>query len=165
MKKLSDPFGLGALERFATSFRADYRFGPLNIMVLLAICLAGLSIHVAVYPFDIKVVITMLGTALSLAVLLRLSQVWETALIFTTLAGLFTFLRHRPESAILVGAVVAAGILAPCIQMAYRSSWNQERAISSSISLKYVISTARRSDASWTFPGTCRRATAPSRAG
>ncbi len=120
MKKLNDPFGLGALERFATSFRADYRFGPLNIMVLLAICLAGLGIHVTVYPFDIEVVITVLGIALSLAVLLRLSQVWETALILSTVAGLCTYLRHRPESTILVGAVVAAGILAPCIQMAYQ---------------------------------------------
>ncbi len=120
MKKLSDPFGLGALERFATSFRADYRFGPLNIMVLLAICLAGLSLHMAVYPFDINVVITLMGIALSLAVLLRLSQVWEAALIFSTLAGLCTYLRHRPESVILVSAVVAAGLLAPCIQMAYQ---------------------------------------------
>jgi regulator of protease activity HflC (stomatin/prohibitin superfamily) len=120
MKKQSDPFGLGALERFATSFRADYRFGPINITVLLVICLVGLSVHLAVYPFDIQVVLTMLGAALSLAVILRLSQVWEAALILSTVAGLYTYLRHRPDSAILISAVVAAGILAPCVQMAYQ---------------------------------------------
>ena len=46
MKKTSQ-FGLGALERFATSFHADFRFAPINIMVLLAICLAGLVVHAA----------------------------------------------------------------------------------------------------------------------
>jgi regulator of protease activity HflC (stomatin/prohibitin superfamily) len=120
MKKTSSQFGLGALERFATSFHADYRFAPINIMALLAICIAGLVAHVMVYPFDIDVVITMFGAALSLAVLLRVCQIWETAIVLTTVAGLVTYLRHRPESAILVAAVVLAGLISPTIQMAYQ---------------------------------------------
>jgi hypothetical protein len=34
-----------SLERFSTTFVADYRFGPLNILLLLMICLAGLGLH------------------------------------------------------------------------------------------------------------------------
>ena len=55
--------GLGKLERFATGFRADYRFGPVNIMVLVAIALIGLGIHLAVYPFRLEVVIAIVVTA------------------------------------------------------------------------------------------------------
>ena len=33
MGKQSMSLGLGSLEHFATSFRADFRFGPLNILV------------------------------------------------------------------------------------------------------------------------------------
>lgn len=120
MRKLGEHFGLGALERFAQSFHADFRFAPINIMVLLAILLAGLGAHFAVYPFDLDVVITILGIAIGLAVILRLSQIWESALILTTLAGFGTYLRHRPEGWILVLAAALAGLLSPCIQMAYQ---------------------------------------------
>ena len=120
MKKESTQFGLGALERFATSFRADFRFGPINMVVLLAICLGGLVLHLVIYPFDLQVVITMLATALILAVTLRCSQIWESALILATLAGLAIYLRHRPDSWILVTAAVVAGLASPCIQMAYQ---------------------------------------------
>ena len=120
MKKQSSQSGLGALEQFATSFRADFRFGPINMVVLLAICLGGLVLHLVIYPFDLQVVITMLATALILAVTLRCSQIWESALILATLAGLAIYLRHRPESWILVSAAVVAGLASPCIQMAYQ---------------------------------------------
>ena len=50
---------LDALERFATSFRADFRFSPLNIMILITLCLLGLVIHLTVYPFSLETVITM----------------------------------------------------------------------------------------------------------
>ena len=122
MSKLSGrgQFGLGALERFATSFRADFRFGPINILVLLTICLVGLVSHLAMYPFDLQVVLTSAGAALSLAVLLRICQIWEASLIYTAVAGLATYLRHRPESEILVAAVILAGLFSPCIQMAYQ---------------------------------------------
>jgi regulator of protease activity HflC (stomatin/prohibitin superfamily) len=120
MKKRIDQFGLGSLERFATSFRADFRFGPINIMILLAMTIAGLAIHVSIFPFDIEVVITLLGLALVLAVSLRCAQIWEAALILSTLAGLTAYLLHRPESPVLVATVVLAGLLSPAIQMAYQ---------------------------------------------
>ena len=45
MKKKVGPFSLGALEHFATSFRADFRFGPINVMALLATCLAAINTY------------------------------------------------------------------------------------------------------------------------
>ncbi|MCP4659750.1 MAG: slipin family protein [bacterium] len=62
-----------------------------------------------------------MGSALVLAVLLRLSQVWEAALLLSTVAGFVAYLRHREDEWwILVIAVVLAGLVAPCIQMAYQ---------------------------------------------
>jgi regulator of protease activity HflC (stomatin/prohibitin superfamily) len=111
---------LDALERFATSFRADFRFAPLNIMILIALCLLGLVIHLAVYPFSIEAVITMIGTAIVLAIGFRLFQIWESVVVFTTGAALGVYLQHRPEAWILVTTVVVAGLVCPCIQMAYQ---------------------------------------------
>ena len=125
MQQQKDRFGLGALERFSSSFSADFRFGPLNILIVVAVCLAGLVVHLATHEFELEVVLTMLGAAVGLAVLFRLSQVWEAVLILTTLAAFGAYLRHRPDSALLVAAVVVAGLLAPCIQVAYQ--W--ERAV------------------------------------
>jgi regulator of protease activity HflC (stomatin/prohibitin superfamily) len=111
---------LDVLERFAVSFRADYRFGPLNIALVIGLCLAGLVAHLAVYEFHLEAVLTMASAALVLAVVLRLSQIWESALVLTTLIAFGAYLRHRPESWILVGAAVLAGLLSPCIQAAYQ---------------------------------------------
>jgi len=120
MNKSLSASKLGALERFATSFHADFRFGPLNIMILVLLCLLGLVIHLSVFPFRLPVVITMVTMALGLSVLFRLSQIWEAVLVFTTVAALWTYLSHRPESLILVISIVTAGLVAPCIQMAYQ---------------------------------------------
>lgn len=113
-------FGLGALEKFSSSFSADFRFGPFNILIVVAVCLVGLVAYLATHEFDIEVVLTMLGAAVGLAVLFRLSQVWEAVLILTTLASFGAYLRHRPDSVLLVSAIAAAGLLAPCIQVAYQ---------------------------------------------
>jgi len=120
MKKSSGGTKLGALERFATSFHADFRFGPLNIMVLVIICLLGLVIHLSVFSFRLEVVISMVGIALVLSIIFRLSQIWEAVLISATMAALWTYLHHRPESWILVISVVTAGLAAPCVQLAYQ---------------------------------------------
>jgi regulator of protease activity HflC (stomatin/prohibitin superfamily) len=120
MKKSSNRSKLGALELFATSFHADFRFGPLNIMILVALCLIGLIIHLSVFPFRLQVVITMVGIALCLSILFRLSQIWEAVLVLTTMAALWTYINFRPESWILVISVVATGLIAPCIQLAYQ---------------------------------------------
>ncbi|MFH2006193.1 MAG: slipin family protein [bacterium] len=120
MSRHGNQLGLGALERFATSFRADFRFGPFNIMILLLLCLGGLAAHLAIQPFELKVVIMLFATALTLAACLRVCQVWEASLLLTPMAGLFIYLQSRPDSWILVIAVVVAGLLAPCVQMAYQ---------------------------------------------
>ena len=101
-RKIVGLSGTEALERFSTNFAADYRFAPLNILVLLLVCLAGLGLHLVVHPFALGVVVDMLAVALGLAFLLRVTQVWESALLFTTVAALYLFLRHRPESEVLV---------------------------------------------------------------
>ena len=119
MNKMSQ-MKLDALDRFATSFRADFRFAPLNIMILVVLCLGGLVVHLAVFPFRIEVVITMIGIAIGLAVSFRLFQIWDAVVVFTTGAALLTYLRHRPEAWVLVTAVVVAGLLSPCLQMAYQ---------------------------------------------
>jgi len=111
---------LSALERFSTTFIADFRFGPLNIMILVCVCLVGLIVHVNVYPFRIESVITMISAALGMSVVFRVAQIWETVLVVTTLAALGTYLYHRPESWILVTTIVVGGIIAPCIQIAYQ---------------------------------------------
>jgi regulator of protease activity HflC (stomatin/prohibitin superfamily) len=108
------------LERFAISSRADYRFAPLNIMILIALCLAGLVVHLVVKPFSLEAVITMIGSAIVLATFFRLFQVWESVVVFTTAAALYVYLRHRPEAWVLVTTVVVAGLLCACIQMAYQ---------------------------------------------
>ncbi len=123
--KSSSSMSMGSLDKFSSGFRADFRFGPLNIMILISICFAGLFAQLAIYPFRLSAVITMITTALVLAGLYRLTQVWESVAILTTLAALGVYLRHRPESEILMIAVVLAGLIAPCIQMAYQ--W--ERAV------------------------------------
>jgi regulator of protease activity HflC (stomatin/prohibitin superfamily) len=120
MTKTSPSMRLDVLEKFATSFRADFRFAPINIMVLVVICLAGLLAHLAIFPFELQAVITMIGIAIVLSAVLRVFQVWEAVLIFTTMAALYTYLEHRPSSWIMVTAVVIAGLLAPCLQMAYQ---------------------------------------------
>jgi SPFH domain / Band 7 family len=117
--------GTEALERFSTTFAADYRFGPLNILVLLLLCLTGLGVHLVLHAFELATVIDVLAVALSLAFLLRVTQIWESALLFTTVAALYLFLRHRPESEILVATVIVAGFLSPALQMA----WQWERAV------------------------------------
>ncbi len=123
--KSNSSMSMGSLDKFSSGFRADFRFGPLNIMILVSICFAGLFAQLAMYPFRLSAVITMITIALVLAGLYRLTQIWEAVAILTTLSALGVYLRHRPESEILIISVVLAGLISPCIQMAYQ--W--ERAV------------------------------------
>jgi hypothetical protein len=111
---------LKALEQFAASFHADFRFSSINVMALITLCLTGLILHLCIFPFSLSVVITIVSVALALSLIIRISQIWEVVLIFTALAAVVTYLRHRPESWILVSFVTAAGIITPCIQIAYQ---------------------------------------------
>lgn len=120
MLKNKDSSRLKALERFATTFMADFRFGPINIVILVLISLIGLSIHLSLHDYNIEVVLIMIGLTLGMAVCFRLVQIWETVLVMTTLFALIAYIHHRPESMILVVTIVLAGMVSPCIQVAYQ---------------------------------------------
>jgi len=114
-----------SLERFATSLRADFRFAPINALLLVGIYVAGLIVHLSLHPFSVIAVELALGSALLLAVLIRLTQVWEAVVILGTADALAIFLELRPESEVLLLTAVVALIVAPSIQIAYQ--W--ERAV------------------------------------
>lgn len=114
-----------SLEQFATTMRADFRFAPLNVLILVAIFVAGLVVHLQMYDFSTEAVALCLGSALALAVCLRLSQVWEAVIVFGTVTCLVAYLRLRPQSGVLLIAIVTALLVAPSIQIVYQ--W--ERAV------------------------------------
>ena len=97
-----------SLEKFATTSRADFRFAPLNVLLLVAIFVIGLVVHINYYSFSIEAVLLALGSALALAVLLRLTQVWEAVVVLGTADCLITYLKLRPESDAMLVAIIAA---------------------------------------------------------
>jgi len=114
-----------SLERFAASARADFRFAPLNALLLVVFFVAGLAIHLVLYPFTVQAVVLALGSALALAILIRVCQVWEWVVILGTADCLAIYLKMRPESEVLLIAAVAGLLVSPAIQIAYQ--W--ERAV------------------------------------
>jgi hypothetical protein len=114
-----------SLEKFATSIRADYRFAPLNGFLLVAIFVIGLVIHLALYPFSVNAVALALTSAVCLALVLRMFQVWETVVIVGTADCLWLYLVMRPEGNVLLITAIVALMVAPSVQMAYQ--W--ERAV------------------------------------
>jgi len=114
-----------SLEKFATTATADFRFAPLNGLLLVAIFVAGMVTHLMIHPFTVQAVALGLGSALVLAVSLRVAQVWEAVVVLGTADCLLIFLQLRPESETLLITVVVALIVAPSVQIAYE--W--ERAV------------------------------------
>ncbi len=114
-----------SLERFSASSRADFRFAPLNTLLLVAIFVAGLTVHLNLYEFSADAVYLSLGAALGLAILVRLTQVWEVVVILGTGTCLGVYVHLRPESGVLLVTTVVALLLAPSVQIAYQ--W--ERAV------------------------------------
>jgi len=114
--------GSSPLEKFATTARADFRFSPFNVFLLVGIMLIGLVVHVVRYELDVVPVIYAIAAALFLATVFRASQVWEVVLVVGALATLacYLILRHLGlPSAVLLIATVVASLAAPSIQMAY----------------------------------------------
>ncbi len=118
------PFPI-SFERFAASGRADFRFAPLNALLLVAIVVAGLTIHLNVHEFTVEAVALSVGSALGLAIFLRWTQVWEAVIILGTATCLAFFLYLRPDSEILLASIIIALLVAPSVQIAYQ--W--ERAV------------------------------------
>ena len=114
-----------SLESFATSLRADFRFAPLNALILVAIFVIGLVFHLTQYPFTVDAVLIALGFSLGLAFIFKVCQIWEVVVVAATGASLWTYIDMRPESTILVLTIVLASLIAPSIQIAYQ--W--ERAV------------------------------------
>jgi hypothetical protein len=105
---------------FATSLRADFRFAPLNALLLVAIFVAGLVIHLSFYSFSPQVVLLFLGSGLALALLLRVSQIWEAVVIFGTADCLGGYIYLRPDSHVFLTAAIAGLLVAPALQIAYQ---------------------------------------------
>lgn len=114
-----------SLEKFATTSRADFRFAPLNILLLVAIFVVGFVLHLSLYSFSLNAVYLFLGSALVLASFLRVTQVWEAVVILGTADGLIGYMALRPDSEVLIGTIVLAVLIAPSVQIAYQ--W--ERAV------------------------------------
>lgn len=116
-----------SLEKFATSLRADFRFAPLNALVLIAIFVVGLAVHLTMGHANSTIVAVSLylGTALVLALKFRFAQIWEAVVILATAAGLVGYLILRTDVAVFFVTTALASLVAPSIQMAYQ--W--ERAV------------------------------------
>ncbi len=111
--------------KLISSIRADFRFAPLNALVLIGIFVAGLVVHLSTYSFSATAVQLFMGSALVLAVILRIAQVWESVVIIGAADCLTGFLHLRPNSDILLGTVIVALLVATSFQIAYQ--W--ERAV------------------------------------
>ncbi len=114
-----------SMERFATTSRADFRFAPLNALLLVMMSVVGLVTHTLVHGFSAIAVFLALGSALTLAVLLRLAQVWEVMVIVGTATCLGIYLLMRPHAEILVLTIAFATVISTSVQIAYQ--W--ERAV------------------------------------
>jgi regulator of protease activity HflC (stomatin/prohibitin superfamily) len=115
----------GQIEKLAPTLRADFRFSPFNALLLVAIFVAGLVLHLRLYSFSPTAVLLFMGSALSLAVVLRLAQVWESVVILGTADCLLAYLELRPDSEVLLASAIVALLIAPSVQIAYQ--W--ERAV------------------------------------
>jgi len=112
-------------EKLVSSIRADFRFASLNALFLIAVFVAGLVLHLSTYPFSTDAVLLFMGSALILAVIVRIAQVWESVVILGAADCLAGYLHLRPNSDILLGTVILALVIAPSFQIAYQ--W--ERAV------------------------------------
>ena len=118
-----------SLEKFSASARADFRFAPLNTLLLVALMVLGLIVHTVRHDFSMEAVIYCIVAALLLAIVFRVAQMWEAVVIAGTLMSLVAYLVfsrvvHTPVT-VLVVATAASSLIAPSVQMAYQ--W--ERAV------------------------------------
>jgi hypothetical protein len=114
-----------SLDKFATSMRADFRFAPLNVLLLVAFFVIGLVIHLIMYGFSVDAVVLFLGSALMLGGLIRMAQVWEAVLVLGTGDCLIAYLALRPHDNVLLITIALALLISTSVQIAYQ--W--ERAV------------------------------------
>ena len=109
-----------SFEDFAATGRADFRFAPMNGALLILVFVAGLAVHLNRFGFSTEAVVLCVGSAIGLAMLLRLCQVWEAVVIFGTADLLTVYLLLRPQSEILLITVAVGLVVAPAVQIAYQ---------------------------------------------
>lgn len=107
-------------ERIAALRRGDFRFGPLNVFLLVVIFVAGLVVHLNVHEVSVEAVTYALGSAVFLALLLHAAPFWAVVVILATADALSIFIELRPDSEILLVAAIVATIVAPSVQIAYQ---------------------------------------------
>ena len=107
-------------KRIAALRRGDFRFGPLNVFLLVVIFVAGLVIHLNVHAVTVEAVLYAMCSAIALSMILSLFPFWETVIILGAGVSLSLFMELRPDSEILLVASIVATIVAPSIQMAYQ---------------------------------------------
>ena len=106
--------------RIAASGRGDFRFGPLNVFLLIGLFVAGLVVHLNVHAVTVEAVLYTMCSAIALSMILSLFPFWETVIILGAGVSLSLFMELRPDSEILLVASIVATIVAPSVQMAYQ---------------------------------------------
>jgi regulator of protease activity HflC (stomatin/prohibitin superfamily) len=91
----------------------------------VGIFVAGLVIHLRLFPFNPVAVILFVASALALTVILQIAQAWGAVVVFGTAVCLTGYLYLRPDSEVLLSSAILALLVAPSIQIAYQ--W--ERAV------------------------------------
>ena len=106
--------------RIAASGRGDFRFGPVNVFLLVGSFVAGLVVHLNVHAVTVEAVLYAMCSAIALSMILSLFPFWETVIILGAGVALSLFLELRPDSEILLVAAIVGTIVAPSIQLAYQ---------------------------------------------
>jgi regulator of protease activity HflC (stomatin/prohibitin superfamily) len=109
-----------SLDKFATSARADFRFAPLNVLLLVIFVVIGLMVHLSMYTFNMHAIVFALFSAMCLAGILRIAQVWEAILILGTADCLAAYILLRPNHEVMIITIVVALMISPAIQIAYQ---------------------------------------------
>lgn len=107
-------------KRIAALGRGDFRFGPVNVFLLVGSFVAGLVVHLNVHVVTVEAVLYAMCSAIALSMILSLFPFWETVIILGAGVALSLFLELRPDSEILLVAAIVGTIVAPSIQLAYQ---------------------------------------------
>ncbi len=105
-------------KRIAALGRGDFRFGPLNVFLLVLLFVTGLAVHLNVHTVSTEAVLLALGSAIALAVILSLFPFWQTVVILATGDALSIFMvmrRHRESSTVMAEMAM---FVAPSVQIA-----------------------------------------------
>ncbi len=107
-------------KKIALLKRGDFRFGPLNVFLLVVLFVAGLIVHLNVYEVTVDAVLFAICSAIALSVILSIFPFWEMVVILAAGDALSAFWHLRPDSEILIITAVVASIIAPSIQIAFQ---------------------------------------------